>query len=81
MIRELKEELEFLRSQAGGTSTNPASGEELRRIQEQVAETERLIRETAASWEDRVKASQLVMEVRVKRGRCILFYSSLNDFL
>lgn len=64
MIRGLRDELEMLLSKVGqGTVGAVGDDDEYRRLQDQLIETERLIHVTAASWEDRLKESQVVMDV------------------
>mmetsp|Transcript_32558 Transcript_32558/g.98221 ORF Transcript_32558/g.98221 Transcript_32558/m.98221 type:complete len:877 (+) Transcript_32558:531-3161(+) len=61
MIRDLREELERLRAEVGRPLADKCAGE-LRRMQDQITETERLLRVKSATWEERLKQSQLVMD-------------------
>eukprot|EP00041_Stephanoeca_diplocostata_P037818 m.1447794 g.1447794 ORF g.1447794 m.1447794 type:complete len:1137 (+) comp25110_c0_seq12:126-3536(+) len=63
MIRELKEELETLRSQVGsGGGGSAQSSEELVALKAQLAETEQLMQGISKSWEDKLRDSQQVVE-------------------
>eukprot|EP00035_Acanthoeca_spectabilis_P004255 m.101294 g.101294 ORF g.101294 m.101294 type:complete len:1152 (+) comp12506_c0_seq2:67-3522(+) len=62
MIRELREELERLRAEVGGSSGEVVDTEELKRMRAQLAETEQLMAMTSKTWEDKLKESQRVME-------------------
>mmetsp|Transcript_16675 Transcript_16675/g.49035 ORF Transcript_16675/g.49035 Transcript_16675/m.49035 type:complete len:1171 (+) Transcript_16675:59-3571(+) len=67
MIRELREELERLRSQVGGApGEGAADSEELEKIRAQLAETEHLLEANSKSWEDKLKESQRVMDEHKK---------------
>ena len=69
LIRELREELELLRSQASGQA-GAASDEELRALKEQLRETESLISEMTMSWEEKLRQSQSVVEEHQRVGVC-----------